>query len=101
MNPKFTSAALVEPSTVAYEVKDGSVSSFNVPAGVPLGRAFDDLSVLLSSARDAMLSEVINDPSAEPSSRWSALHNLQLSYALLQAMHKGYLAHRTVVEGKV
>ena len=90
--------AKTEPVTIAYNTK-GAIN-FTVPAGVPLGRAFDDLNVLLTSALDAVESVAMNDESGEPSPLWSSVHNLQLAHALLQAAHSGYIDHRKAAEGK-
>jgi hypothetical protein len=90
--------ANTEPTTIALPLKNGAISVFAVPAGIPLGQAFDELSILVGSARDAIESETMADQSGEPSAHWSAMHNLQLAHALLQAMHSGYIEHRRATE---
>lgn len=67
---------------------------FAVRGGIPLGNAFDQLSLLLAasqSAVDDVCAKVSQD--ADPQSQWAASHLLEFSYALVQSLHQGYLEH--------
>ncbi len=87
-----------EPVTVAHGT-NGAIN-FTVPADVPFSRAFDDLSVLISSALDAVESVAVNEvPGTDATPTWSAVHTLQLAYALVQGMHGGYTQHRKQARG--
>lgn len=67
---------------------------FSVRGGIPLGAAFDQLSLLLASSQSAV-EEVRVAVSADevPQSQWAASHMLEFSYALVQAMHQGFIEH--------
>lgn len=89
-----------EPVTNARKAS-GPASCFVVAGGIPLGSAFDDMSVLLDAASNAIeCAAMSGSDDGEPSPLWSAFQNLQLAYSLLQAMHSGYLAHRKEVEAQ-
>jgi hypothetical protein len=67
---------------------------FSVRAGIPLGDAFDQLSLLLSASQ-AAVEETCRNVSAgsEADSGWAAAHLMEFTYALVQAMHQGLVEH--------
>lgn len=67
---------------------------FSVRAGVPLGDAFDQLSLLLSVSK-SLVDDVCIAVSADeqPQGHWAASHMLEFSYVLVRAMHDGLTAH--------
>lgn len=80
-----------EPVTVARESRGAII--VNLPAGTPLGDAFNQLSVLMSSAMNAV-EATANHEDGDSTGTWSAVHNLQIAYDLVQSMHEGYIEHR-------
>ena len=60
---------------------------FSVNAGIPLGHAFDQLTILLATAHEA----VETAASATEGSSWTPAHLLNFAYGLTQAMHEGLL----------
>lgn len=94
----ITKVALpAEPVTVTEKSKD--LVCFNVVGGVPMGSAFDHLTVLMSAGVDAVEAIAINEDCGEPTATYSAVHTLRLAYALVQSMHQGYIEHRKQIEG--
>lgn len=74
---------------------------FSVNAGIPLGDAFDQLGVLLSSAQEvteALATAAEN--STERSPYWAPVHLLTFADALVQAMHTGYLEEVKPLAGR-
>ena len=95
-NPK-TLETSSEPVTVAYATR-GSIK-FTTAAGVPMSRAFDDLTFLLSSAIAAAEAVATHDQErGEPSGAWSTVHTLELAYAWVHGMHNGYSEHRKQIQ---
>lgn len=88
--------SIAEPVTVA-QTTDGLIK-FNVPAGIPLGDALDQVSLLLSISIDVLSEFATHDEGHKPSSVCSATLNLQFAHALLQGVHDGYIAHRAQLE---
>lgn len=88
------SPAVVGPVTIETEAR--SNPAFSIRGGVPLGTAFDQLSILLSSAISAIEATAFREGEAngDPTGTWSAVHNLNLAHDLLGSMHQGYIAHR-------
>ncbi len=67
---------------------------FSVRGGIPLGAAFDQLSVLLAASKSAVdVVCVACSSDAKPQSQWAASHLLEFSYALVQSMHHGLINH--------
>lgn len=69
---------------------DGS-KMFSVRAGIPLADAFNELSLLLAASHSAIESAAVGGgDGTEP--QWAAVHLMDFSYALVQAMHHGLAA---------
>ena len=67
---------------------------FSVRGGIPLGDAFDQLSLLLSASQSAVEEARVAISAGEvPQSHWAASHMLEFSYALVQSMHQGVIDH--------
>lgn len=94
-NPQITSLP-VGAVTARYDffnaTPDGK-NLFSVNAGIPLSDAFDQLSILLSASESAIESAA-EDSSNGPSAHFAAVHTINFTYALVQAMHAGFNAHK-------
>lgn len=68
---------------------------FSVNAGIPMKDAFDQLSALMSSsiASIDLIACETKDADGVTSALWQSVHLLNFSYALIQSMHAGHLAH--------
>lgn len=65
---------------------------FSVNEGVPMSDAFDKLSILLSSAQEAVEALATSSEDAtETGTHWVPAHLLTFAYALVQSMHNGYM----------
>jgi len=68
---------------------------FSVRAGIPLSRAFDKLSALMSSSIASI--EVLaceEEADSIPGALWQSVHLMNFTYALVQSMHKGHNASK-------
>ena len=73
-----------------YGVGVGGEKLFSVRGGIPLGEAFNELSLLVSQSQSA-IEEVCTAVSAgeEPQAHWAASKLLDFTLGLVQAMHGG------------
>lgn len=82
------------PVTARHEVDfftPNGQALFSVNEGVPMSDAFDQLSVLLSSARVAVEAQATSGGDTdETTAHWAPAHVLTFAYALVQSMHMGY-----------
>lgn len=63
---------------------------FSVRAGIPLSDAFNELSLLLAASQSAVEGSVTAANAGDvPDAQWAAVHLMNFTYALVQAMHKG------------
>lgn len=77
---------------VGFFAPDGK-ALFSVNEGIPLTHAFDQLSILLSSAEkvvDAVCVSAQDGNATEDGAHWASAHLLSFAYALVQSMHAGY-----------
>ena len=90
MTTTQTAAGVTVAVTAAYDFHNATPNGdklFCVREGIPLSYAFDQLSALISSAQSAI--EGLDDEDEGSSSKWCAVHVLEFSHALVQAMHGG------------
>lgn len=73
---------------------------FSVRGGIPLGDAFNQLSVLMGSTMGA-LDQIACDQDAESAhgALWQSIHMMELSFAVVQAMHGGFVAYAAKTGG--
>lgn len=64
---------------------------FSVRAGIPLSRAFDQLSIFISSTQSIIESVAECDDGV--GANWAASQMLDVAFALTQAMHNGLIDH--------
>lgn len=77
---------------VAFFTTNGK-SVFSVNEGIPLADAFDQLSLLLRNAQQAVEDlAVADDEGMTAGARWTPAHLLNFAHALVQSMHAGHLA---------
>jgi hypothetical protein len=71
---------------------------FSVRAGVPLTRALDELSSLISSSIASIdnLACTSDDTDGMPGALWQSSHLLNFSFALIQSIHNGHKAQTKV-----
>lgn len=81
--------------TARYEVGffgSNGKALFSVNEGIPMSDAFDQLSILLSSAQVAVEALATSSEDAnETGAHWAPAHLLTFAYALVQSMHGGYV----------
>ena len=67
---------------------------FSVRGGIPLGDAFDQLSLLIATSQSAIEAARLAVSTEDvPQGHWAATHLLEFSYALVQSMHQGVIDH--------
>lgn len=77
--------------TTAHAIEN---SVFSVKPGIPLGTAFAELSSLIEASKSALLTLAHIEPDSDadiPAALWAVCKNLEMSHALVQAMHQGHL----------
>lgn len=83
------------PVTARRDVRffdSNSKAIFSVNEGIPLGAAFDQLTVLLSSAHAVVEAlAMAAEDSTECGAYWAPAHLLTFANALVEAMHTGHL----------
>lgn len=83
------------PATARCDVRffaSNGKAIFSVNEGIPLGVAFDQLTVLLSSAHAvAEALAMAAEDSTERGAYWAPVHLLTFANALVEAMHTGHL----------
>lgn len=63
---------------------------FSVNEGIPMFAAFDQLTVLLSSAQEAVEAlAMASEDTSETGAYWAPAHLLTFTHALVQSMHQG------------
>lgn len=84
--------------TARHEVgffKANGKALFSVNEGIPMSDAFNQLSILLSSAQEAVEALAVASDDAEDvretDAHWAPAHLLTFAYALVQSMHTGHL----------
>lgn len=91
-NIKPTKAVLVTTRREVRFFASNGKAIFSVNEGVPLGDAFDQLTVLLSSAQEAVEAlAMAAENSNERGAYWAPAHLLTFADALVQSMHAGHL----------
>lgn len=84
-------------ATVQYDFWNATPDGdklFSVRGGIPLGDAFDQLSLLIAASQSAVEEARVSISAGEvPQSHWAASHMLEFSYALVQSMHQGVMNH--------
>ena len=70
---------------------------FSVNEGIPMSQAFDQLSLLLSSAQGTVEAlAVSSEDTSETGAHWASAHLLTFAYALVQSMHKGHVESQNI-----
>jgi hypothetical protein len=91
------SEASPKPVTVQHDFWSATTSGdklFSVRGGIPLGDAFDQLSLLIATSQSAIEAARLAASSEDvPQGHWAATHLLEFSYALVQSMHQGVIDH--------
>lgn len=78
--------------TKQYDFLDASNTGYKLFAvrdGIPLADAFDQLSLLLANTQSVI--DNVTDDSMGPN--WAASQLLEMTHALVQSMHKGFIEH--------
>jgi len=72
----------------------GGSKLFSVCAGVPLGDAFDQLTVLLAAAKGSVeVLALTSGDTSTPDAHWATVHMLSFATALAQSINAGHNAH--------
>lgn len=87
--PKQT--AVTKQRDFCNVTSDGA-NLFSVRGGIPLSDAFNQLTVYLSSAQ-SVIETVAVSADEKAGANWAASQLLDVSYALVQAMHDGLIEH--------
>ena len=95
----IATAITLEPVTLNVDCPSNPV--FGIRGGLPLGEAFDQLTLLLSAAIGAIeaTSRQESECNSDPTGTWCAVHTLNLVNDLVQSMHNGYIEHRKRLQG--
>lgn len=94
MKAVTTIHATTAEEAVTVAMDSGRNPIFSVRGGVPLSDAFDQLSLQLAAATEAVEATAAQQEDGEPNGTWSAIHNLHALGDLVQSMHSGYVRHR-------